>query len=101
MATWASLHTLLWYYLLDVVSSADSSFGGRLLVSQKRAVKKRKTCTSHSELPTRQVALKCTQWEPMKTNLGVKVDVTGKYCQPPVPVKERKVAACKIARSVK
>lgn len=101
MATWASLHTLLWYYLLDVVSSTDSAFGGRLLVSQKRAVKKRKTCTSHSELPTRQVALKCTQWEPMKTNLGVKVDVTGKYCQPPVPVKESKVAVCKVARSVK
>lgn len=76
------------YYLLDVVSSTDSAFGGRLLVSQKRTVKKRKTCSSHLELPTRQVALQYTQWEPMKTNLGVKVDVTGKYCQPLLSMKE-------------
>lgn len=88
VATWASLHTFSQYYLLDVVSSTDTAFGGRLLVSQKRTVKKRKTCSSHSELPTRQLALQCAQWEPMNTNLGVKVDVTGKYCQPLVSMKE-------------
>lgn len=42
VATWASLHTFSLHYCLDVVSSADSAFGRRLLVNQKKNSEEKK-----------------------------------------------------------